>query len=82
MGTAECPAELAPGTNKPQSLLLAMAVQMGVRELRQEGVLGRYLREEISREEAVQAVGVDLLDLAERQPKAMLQDLAWATDVE
>jgi len=31
--------------------------------------------EEISREEAVEALGVDLVDLAERQHTAMLEDL-------
>jgi len=52
-----------------------MAVQTGVRQLWRERVLGRYLREEISREEAVEALGVDLVDLAERQHTAMLEDL-------
>ena len=47
-------------------------------QLWRERILGQYLRGEISREDAVQAVGIDGVDLAECQHKAMLKDLSWA----
>jgi len=40
--------------------------------------LGRYLHGEIACEEAVQAVGIDWVELAERQHEAMMEGLAWA----
>ncbi len=52
-----------------------MAFQTG---LRREHVLGRYLRHKISRDEAMKAVGIDWVVLAERQHKATMDDLAWA----
>lgn len=44
-------------------------------------ILGRYLRDEIAREEAVDVVGIDLVELAERQRAAMLEDVAWGQQV-
>ena len=55
-----------------------MAFQTGLRQLWREHILGQYLRGEISREATVEAVGIDWVDLAERQDKAMLEDLEWA----
>jgi hypothetical protein len=43
-----------------------------------EHVLGRYLRRKLSRDEAVELVGLDWVDLAERQHQAMIEDLEWA----
>jgi hypothetical protein len=47
-------------------------------EARREHILGRYLQGEISREQAIELVGIDWVDLAERQYAAMTEDLAWA----
>ena len=44
--------------------------------------MGRYLRGEITRDEAVETVGIDWVGLAERQHEAMMEDLAWALDLE
>jgi hypothetical protein len=65
-------------TKKTEAEVLAMAFQTGLKQLWREYVLGRYLRGEISRDKAVDAVGIDWVDLAERQHEAMLEDLAWA----
>jgi hypothetical protein len=48
------------------------------RDLCRERTLGRYLRGEISRQEAVEQAGIDWVDLAEQQHAAMTEDLAWA----
>ena len=55
-----------------------MAFQVGVKQLWRELLLGSYLREEISRNEAIDHVGIDWVELAERQHQAMLEDLQWA----
>lgn len=63
---------------KPEAEVMSMAFRIGLRQLWREHVLGRYLRREIPREEAISLVGIDWVDLAERQHEAMRQDLAWA----
>jgi hypothetical protein len=65
-------------TRKPETEVVALAVQTGLRQLWRERILARYLRGEMTRDEAIDAVGIDWVELAERQHKAMLEDLAWA----
>ena len=59
-----------------------MPTDTGVWQLWRERILGRYLRCEITRHEAVEAVGIDWVELAERQHEATMEDLAWASDLE
>jgi hypothetical protein len=65
-------------THKPEAELMTLAFQTGLWQLWQERILGRYLRQEITRDEAIEATGIDWVELAERQHKAMLEDMAWA----
>ena len=65
-------------THKPEAEVLTWAFQTGLRQLWRERTLGRYLRGEISRDKAIESVGIDWVELAERQHKAMIEDLAWA----
>jgi hypothetical protein len=67
-------------SRKPETEVIALALQTGLRQLWREHTLGRYLRGEISRSEAVEAVGIDWVELAERQNQAMMEDLAWALE--
>ena len=67
-------------TRKPESEVMTKAFQIGLRQLWREHVLGRYLRHEISRGEAIESVGIDWVDLAERQKEAMMEDMAWAAE--
>lgn len=69
---------LARETNKTESEVMAMAFETGLRQLWRERILGRYLRGDMSRDEAIRAVGIDWVELAERQREAMMEDLAWA----
>lgn len=69
---------LARETHKAESEVMTMAFRVGARQLWREFLLGRYLRREISRDEAIQAVGIDWVELAERQHTAMMEDLSWA----
>lgn len=71
---------IARETHKPEAEVMTLAFQVGLRQLWRERVLGHYLRREISRDEAIDAVGIDLVELAERQHKAMMEDLAWAME--
>jgi len=67
-------------THKSEAEVMTWAFQTGLRQLWRERILGRYLRGEIARAEAIEAVGIDWVELAERQHKAMLEDLAWAME--
>ena len=64
-------------TQKPEAELIALALRTGLHQLWRERVLGRLLTGEISREEAVEAVGIDWVELAERQHQAAMEDVEW-----
>jgi len=70
---------LVKATRKSEEEVMALAVRAGLRELWRELVLSRFLRHEISRSDAIDAVGIDWVELAERQRDAMLEDIAWAS---
>jgi hypothetical protein len=65
-------------THKSEAEVVAHAFEAGLRQLWRERVLARFLRGEISRSEAIEAAGLDWVELAERQNEAMIEDLAWA----
>lgn len=72
--------KLTRESHKPEAEILSLAFRAGLRQLWRDHVLGRYLRDEIPREEAVAMVGIDWVDLAERQHEAMREDLEWALE--
>jgi len=65
-------------TQKPEDEIMAQAFQAGVRQLWRERILAQFLKQEISRDEAIDAVGIDWVEIAERQHEVMKEDLAWA----
>jgi hypothetical protein len=67
-------------TRKPEAEVLTLAFQAGLRQLWRDHMLSHYLRGEISRDETIAAVGIDWVELAERQRQAMQEDLAWALE--
>lgn len=73
-----CLEQLAREMRKTESELMALAFETGMRQLWRQRTLDRYLRGEISREEAAKDVGIDWVELAERQRDAIAQDMAWA----
>lgn len=70
--------KLMQETDKAEAEVMTLAFQTGLRQLWREHVLGRYLRDEIARDEAIEAVGIDWVELAECQHEATMEDLAWA----
>ena len=55
-----------------------MAFRTGMKQLWREHILGRYLKNEISRDEAIELVGIDWVEIAEHQRDAVMEDLTWA----
>ncbi|NOZ61242.1 MAG: hypothetical protein GXO74_06135 [Calditrichaeota bacterium] len=70
--------DLTREMNKPESEVISMAFQTGIKQLWREHILGKFLRGEITRNEAIESVGIDWVELAERQHKATMEDLSWA----
>ena len=64
-------------THKSEAEVMTWAFQVGLRQLWRERVLGQYLRNEISHDAEIEAIGIDWVDLAERQHQAMLEDVTW-----
>ena len=69
---------LARELRKPEAEVMTMAFEAGLRQLWRERTLGLYLRGEIPREQAIECVGIDWMELADQQHAAMTEDLAWA----
>jgi hypothetical protein len=80
MDTIEYLQKIILQTQKPEAEVMAQAFKTGVRQMWRERVLGQYLRQQISRDEAIELAGIDWVELAERQHRAMLEDLAWAME--
>ena len=71
---------LARETNKTEAEIMTEAFETGIRQMWRERILGLYLRGEVTRDEAVAVVGIDWVELAERQRDAVLEDVTWALD--
>ncbi len=71
---------LSRETDKSESEVMTIAFQKGVQQMWRERILGRYLQKQITRDEAIETVGVDWVELAERQHEAMMEDIAWALE--
>lgn len=65
---------------KSETEIMSLAIRSGLRQLWREHILGRLLRGQIDRDEAIRLVGIDWVELAERQQAAVMEDLAWALE--
>jgi hypothetical protein len=75
--TSDYLSALVQGTNRPEEEVLVEALKTGLREMWRRQLVGRYLRGEITRDAAVAELGLDLIELAERQRQAMEEDVQW-----
>lgn len=73
--------DLVRETRKSEAEVMALAMETGLRHLWREQVLGHYLRGRLTRDEAVTAVGSEWVDLADRQRRAVVEDVAWANNL-
>ena len=71
---------LVRDTHKTEAEVVAMAFETGLRQLWREQILGRYLRGEIPRNDAIESVGIDWVEMADRQTAAVNEDLVWALE--
>jgi hypothetical protein len=68
---------LARETGKSETTLMTLALEVGLRHLWRERILTCYLCGDLSRREAIEAVGIDWVELADRRQEAMIADLKW-----
>lgn len=68
---------LAKERKEDVTTIIARAVRIGIEKIRQETVLEKYLKKLITREEAIKLVGLEAVTLAERQMKAVQEDVEW-----
>lgn len=69
--------EIAEARDIPESEVLEQALERGVEDLWRELVLSRYLNEDITREEAIEFVGVEYVKRAEQEAEAVEEDVHW-----
>jgi predicted transcriptional regulator len=69
--------EIAEARDIPESEVFEQALERGVEDLWQEVVLSRYIDGELSRESAIEFVGVDRVKRAEREVEAVEDDVRW-----
>jgi len=60
----------------PQNVI-AQAIEIGVSRMYMDSILARYLKKRLSRRQAVQAVGLEAVQMAETQQTAVREDVAW-----
>ncbi len=69
--------EVARWKRRPSAQVIAEALETGVAQLYAQTVLGEFVRGRISRKAAVKRVGAEPVRLAERQMRAVREDLHW-----
>lgn len=69
--------ELAQYLGVDESEVIQQAVETGVETLFRDMVIGRYLDGDITREEAIDELGVDVVEDVESAREAIEEDVEW-----
>lgn len=69
--------ELAEHHDIDESTVIQRAVEAGVETLYRDMIVSRYLADDITREEAVEHLGVDVVDDVDSARDAVEQDVGW-----
>lgn len=63
--------------NLSESQIIEEALEYGLNEMWKKSILSKYLKGEMDKEEAVKLVGLDKVKRAEREVKAVKEDVEW-----
>lgn len=69
--------ELAEHHGMDESAVIQEAVEIGVETLYRDMIVSRYLDDEITREEAVDHLGIELVEEVEAAREAVEEDVKW-----
>jgi predicted transcriptional regulator len=69
--------KLAEHHEMDESAVIQRAVEAGVETLYRDMVVSRYLADEITREEAIEELGVELVEDVESARDAVEEDVKW-----
>lgn len=69
--------DIAKARNQSESKVIEEALKIGVTALWKESVVDKYLTGKITKKKAISLIGKHLVLLAEKQKKAILQDIKW-----
>lgn len=69
--------ELAEHHEMDESAVIQQAVEAGVETLYRDMIVSRYLDDEITREEAVEYLGAELVEEIEVAREAVEEDVTW-----
>ena len=69
--------ELAEHHGMDESAVIQEAVETGVETLYRDMIVSRYLDDEIAREEAVDHLGIELVEEVEAAQEAVEEDVKW-----
>jgi predicted transcriptional regulator len=69
--------ELAEHHEMDESAVIQQAVETGVDSLYRDMIVSRYLDDEITREEAIEHLGVELVEEVETAREAVEEDVEW-----
>lgn len=69
--------ELAEHHDMEESVVIQQAVEAGVETLYRDMIVSRYLSDEITREEAIEQLGVEVVEEVEAARDAVEEDVRW-----
>lgn len=69
--------ELAEHHDTDESVVIQQAVETGVETLYRDMLVSRYLADEITREEAIDELGVEVVEDVESARDAIEEDVEW-----
>jgi len=69
--------EIAEARDLPESVVFERALERGLEDLWEDLVLAQYFDEELDRETAIEYVGRTKVERAERERKAIEEDVDW-----
>ena len=72
--------EIARYRDAEESEIIQRAVETGVETLWRDVVISKYLNEEISREDACDELGVDVVNRVDQAKNAIDEDIEWGLD--
>ncbi|MFB6209179.1 MAG: hypothetical protein ABEJ56_03500 [Candidatus Nanohaloarchaea archaeon] len=78
-GLTEQISELAHERGITESEVMEKALEEGVKQLWEKNILDKYLKDEVSREKAVELLGAGKIRRAEKEVEAVEEDIEWAT---